>query len=300
MRQMQETPQSRPFNRRFKRILVSLGEIGVLVLGIGIAYLIEREIERRFFENDLQVQDLYPTNWEYYQPFMVAGIIASFLLFLCVRRKTRPWRLKYNLEGWAIRRAERLRDPRRWKRRRLIQRMLLWIPSATAALALLFYPLIAHAVFYQAGRLIDYRLSLPWNWLGVPENFRPENREVDAFIFSGSKYGFGLAPFWRSDPFAGVASFGCLRTEEVERMHQNYERSSFRAGEIHKEFLTGNTRILCQEDHPPRGSGYECECVVGCLTPIEEKGRAFHAVYRGPCGDLQAFYEVIQRMKPVH
>ena len=145
-------------------------------------------------------------------------------------------------------------------------------------------------------------MSLPWNLAVIPLDGWNENRSVEADIYPGWKYGFGLVPFWRlyPYPFVGWASFECIRTEERESLPQSFEKGSRFAGAVRREFHAGNTRILCWEFQQTPDDGNPFQCYVNCITPIEEKGRAFRARFIGPKEALPEFYDMIRSMKPVN
>jgi hypothetical protein len=141
----------------------------------------------------------------------------------------------------------------------------------------------------------------------MPLDDGDENLGVVTEFYSGYTYGFGLAPFWRCwpPPFAGRASFECIRSETVENIHRRHEeKMDHTPGKaIHRELVAGNTRIFCWEFHFDQASidkGMPFEWYVDCLTSIEEKHRAFQASYEGPKEALPVFYNILKNMKQAH
>ena len=276
----------RSISRRLKRILISLCEIGVFVLGNIISLLI------------VYLADLHRNGLD--DAILIFGMIVSFIIVLWIRSKTYAWKFAYSVECCMVERAERLQNPSRWKRLKLVRRFSIWVLSAIAMLVLFFFPVVTHVLYPRAGHLQNYRVSLPWYWFVMPWNDGQKNRYlVDAFIYSGGESGFGLAPL---KPIIGGASFGEIDVETMEFLHQYIEAGvSGRKGLVRRELLTGGTRIGCWEYPAPADNGCDNGTwIVECITPIEVKERPFHAGYFGPKGALPVFYAVILNMKPVH
>jgi hypothetical protein len=82
MRETQEVPHPRSFNRRFQRVLVRLGGMGVFILGTVVSLMIEGIEETRYFAEYFQGHHSYWENWIDYQPFLFGGMILSFLASL--------------------------------------------------------------------------------------------------------------------------------------------------------------------------------------------------------------------------
>ncbi len=118
----------------------------------------------------------------------ICGTALTICTLLAIRRKTRKWKINYAAEKWLRQRSKPPVSPRR--SRRLLQ-SLLWLPSLCAALVLCFSPLASHVLY--SGRLIDFRVPIPWAWAVV---YRYQNRglfsSVDALIASN-----GLRPVRR-------------------------------------------------------------------------------------------------------
>jgi hypothetical protein len=271
--------------RVLKRVLLSLGELAVFALGMILSFLLA------FFAGDRA--DRYLVDY-----VLVGGIFLTFACVLILRRKTAVWKFAYDVEGWRIKRAERLQNPRRWKCKRHARRVLIWVPSAIAALVLFFFPVSTHVLYPRAGHLANYHISLPWNWVVMPPAGGTEYyRFVNALIYSGGESGFGLVPFWQNEPFVGEASFGIIGSdvEFNSRSRRIEERVSREEAIIRREF-EGKTKILCWEF---QGSGYNGEehWSVTCLPPAEQKELAFYAEFEGSKKALTAFYEVIRGVK---
>jgi hypothetical protein len=227
------------------------------------------------------------------RPLIIGGMIVLLVGILLIRLSTRPFKDSY--EGCAMERVERSQNRKRWKRKWLMRRILIWIPSAIAAFVLLFFPVMSHVLFPRAGQLPYYCVSLPWNWVVMPgKYFGSTNWGVWADIFSGYKTRFGPMPPFRQTYLYREAYFLCIPPWKVNAAHQHTEeevKGFFgRPGTVRRELLVGDTRILC----------WEIPGWVRCITPLEEKMRAFEAGYRGPPEALPAFYEAIRTMKPVN
>jgi hypothetical protein len=267
---------------RVKHVLMSLDEIVVFIVGTIIGSIIA---------------DAYGYGYHETSSIFI-GIIVSFIVALLMRRKMRLLKHSHFLECWSIQRAERLQNPKRWKRTTRVQRILLWVPSAIGACVLFSFPPETHLLYTRAGNLLDYHISLPWNWVVIPMD--DENREVAGLIISGCQSGFGLTPFGR-DPIAAASWFECIRTEKLADAFQKFEESRNDMKEpVRRELLAGDKRIICWEDSSSQNNPYFEAWKVRCITPIEEKRRAFRASYDGPKESLPEFYNILRSLQPAN
>ena len=100
----------------------------------------------------------------------LAGCLLTIAGFAALRRKHRAWKIEYDAAGWMIINAERKLHPIRAKYKRIVKRILLWVPSATAALVLLFYPLATHMVHPSSRYVKHYQIPMRWKFTLLSTN----------------------------------------------------------------------------------------------------------------------------------
>jgi hypothetical protein len=229
----------------------------------------------------------------------ICGTALTICTLLAIRRKTRKWKISYAAEKWLRQRSKPPVSPRR--SRRLLQ-SLLWLPSLCAALVLCFSPLASHVLY--SGRLIDFRVPIPWAWAVV---YRYQNpglfSSVDALIASNGLGRFGVTPFWQKRANYSVASFAVytwsLNSEDERQMdflrHMNatdISTSEFTVGEFHFsciEYLKHYARY-------PSLSGFS----VQCESPTKDGKGYIRANLFGRREDVPAFYEVLRSVRRVN
>ena len=232
----------------------------------------------------------------------ICGTALTICTLLAIRRKTRKWKINYAAEKWLRQRSKPPVSSAYARRSRRLLQSLLWLPSLCAALVLCFSPLASHVLY--SGRLIDFRVPIPWAWAVV---YRYQNpglfSSVDALIASNGLGRFGVTPFWQKHANYSVASFAVytwsLNSEDERQMdflrHMNatdISTSEFTVGELHfscVEYLTHYARF-------PALSGFSVDCES---TAGNGKGH-FGAALFGRREDVPAFYDVLRQARRVN
>jgi hypothetical protein len=268
--------------RRFKRLLVFFLEIGVLLLGLilsialGVAAAI-RDVPEALFP---------------------AGLFLTMVAFSAVRRKTRPWKIRYDAAGWQLDQIERRLHPVRARSKRIAVRIFVWIPSLIAAGVLFFFPAASHLVRPSPQALGPYRLSIPWTLAIVPMPKVSNGSFVTAFALTGSNGDSAVTPFWEATIFSSEMDFGSAPAGPVmpawmaKYEEQEHTRASWL---LRKEFQLSGVALTCWQYMPSAQSLWQ----VNCETPVGVQGQHFHASFQGTSADLPAFYKAVERTVPI-
>jgi hypothetical protein len=97
-----------------------------------------------------------------------AGVAVTVIGFVVVRRKTRRWKVEYELASWRLSQTERKLHPAHARFKRMAKRMLLCLPSTIAAGVLFFFPAATHVVHPSSHYLRHYLVPIPWTFAVFP------------------------------------------------------------------------------------------------------------------------------------
>jgi hypothetical protein len=268
--------------RRLKRMLFSVMDASVVLTGSFLTVALTELLNSNFV--------------------FICGTGLTICTLLAIRRKTRKWKINYAAKKWLRQRSKPPVSSGYARRFRRLLQSLLWLPSLCAALVLCFSPLASHVLY--SGRLIDFRVPIPWAWAVVYRNQNPGLfSSVDALIASNGLGRFGVTPFWQKHANYSVASFAVhtwsLNSEDKRQMnflsHMNatdISTSEFTVGEFHfscVEYLTYYARY-------PSLSGFS----VQCESPIKGGKGYIRANLFGRREDVPAFYEVLRSVRRVN
>ena len=271
--------------RPIKRLLVFAGELGVFALGVVFSVAVADYL----FYLD---RSLAPVGF-------FSGLAVSILALLAVRRKTQPWKLKYDAVGWALDQAERKLHPTRAKYKRRVRRVLVWVPTIIAAAVLFFLPVATHVVYPRSRYLRHYQVPIPWN-VAVFSWPTPlaGSSYVEAFASSG-KCRFGLAPFWDSRQMSSEIIFGNI-DPAADTFESNYRYfGSGSAGATRRDFRLGGVGFTCWQYPAYRNWTGALWLSIHCLTPVDVRQYNLYASFDGREEDVPLFYRILEGVKPI-
>ena len=226
-------------------------------------------------------------------------------VFSAYRRKTRQWEVEFEIEVWMRGEAERRFHPTRARCKRVAGRVLLWLPSAVAALVLFFSPVLSHLRHPGAHYLEHYTVPIPWNMLAFSEKLGDDRYLVAAYMIRGWKGQFGIMTIGDVEPLSSQMSFESLPTNSDFSIYRQYTvpRWPISTRKPGRQFHFGPIEMTCWEysyglQHRLSSDGSPWE-MIGCMTPDSERERNLFATVRGGKADTAAFYRIIERIQPV-
>ena len=268
--------------QRLKRVLLSVMEGCVFLISSFLTVVLTEWLDSNFV--------------------FIFGVGLTICILLAIRRKTRKWKIDYAAENWLRQRAESQMAPHQARQAKTLRHLLLWLPSFCAAMVLCFFPLASH--FSYSGRLLDYRVPIPWAWMIVYRYQNPGLASTASALIASDGVGrFGVTPFWQKHANYSVASFAAYTwslSPEEKRQRDFLRRqnatdistSEFTVGELHfscVEYLTHYARF-------PALSGFSVDCES---TAGNGKGH-FGAALFGRREDVPAFYDVLRQARRVN
>jgi hypothetical protein len=299
--------------RTIKRLLFFVGKIAVLLVGFIFSLLLAEALG---FALGSETHGISTVG--FFAGF-ICGLSLTAIALLQLRRKTCRERSEHDLVGWKRSQAQRKLHPTRTKYKRVAARILIWAPSAIAALVLFFFPVASHLLHPSSRYLAHYYVRIPWTYAVIPsEGWRtnlahiliPSRRaEYNWFLVvvnSSGRGRFGMTPFlvwpfwntlqpiseitFESDPNAAV-----LGSETVKARSES-------ATQV-REFRLGGVELTCwqyrwtyrSEFWPSSGFVWK----VDCATPPEAGPQNFQARFYGSDEDLAAFYRIIEGVTQV-
>ena len=196
-------------------------------------------------------------------------------------------------EKWL---AERRAGDNPWiKRRKILKRWAVWIPTVTAILVCTFldytWAFASHLFYPGSGRLIGYEVSIPLTWtfqygdLGTTAN--GAHSYVVASRFRGLwKAGSGL--YIGRKPFFSASTMNFYSTPDRNPLATKPTTPIL----AERNISIGQGTIVCREEVPPR-------CItsaryINCSTPTGD----FSGHFDGSDGDASEFYRIVESVKP--
>jgi len=219
-------------------------------------------------------------------PFVIGA--ANYFLY---RRIIREQYICSEAKKWL---EERRAENNSWtKRRRIVKRWAVWIPTVTVILICTFldytWAFASHLFHPAHGRLVGYEVSIPLTWVLHPDlgtthhggryivmasRFRGLWR-ASSGIYADDRPPFEVSTMnFRSTPGGNPTAAKPVSTVVSERT-----------------FQVGKDMVTCREETPPRwmmGSRY-----IDCSTPTGN----FSAGFSGNDTDAAEFYRVIESAK---
>jgi hypothetical protein len=272
--------------RLLKRVLLFATEVLGLILGFVISFGLAHYFDSR--ENNFAALTLFFGT-------LVLTIVGLFLF----RRTTRKWKTEQDAARWMAIRSWRRLHPHRARYVRIMHRILLWLPSACAALVLFFLPVASHLAFPSACLIPHYRLSVPLNWFVIKS--RGDYPMISTFLSRKGAAPYGLTPNWFNRA-PSVVTFGITDPESgyVWSLPERDIESGHPTHIAKTDFKLGTIEAECWEYRVPV---HFAEGVFGeVLCSTRPNGRDFnlHAAFFGHSEDIPTFYAVLKGTTPAN
>ncbi len=275
------------------------GQLCVLVFGFFFSFLLAFALSMDRDSNTIFLVGL------------LSGLLLTGAGIAAIRRRSRPWRFKYDAAGWALTKAERRLHPARARCNRLAKQILVWVPSAIAALVLFFLPVATHLVQPRSQYFGDYRVPIPWTFAVSPGMVPGAGYGgVDVIYSSSGKGRFGMThlpvvPFWlEPQPVSYLALMSNSNAGSFDYAGI-MEAPPKGATEVQtRELRSGNVSLTCRQYRPrlPRHQLFWPVTwwvwSVDCWTPATAPQGVFCARFSGRQEDLRAFYQMIEGVRP--
>jgi hypothetical protein len=280
--------------RPIKRVLILVSEVGVLLVGLAASALLVVTLAYLSDSGGLALSAAF------------IGFLLTIGGWLIFRREMRPWKLEYDAAGWALDRAERKEHPGRAKCKRVLRRILLYVPSAIAAMVLFCFPFMSHLLHPSSRYLRNYRIPIPWTYIVWP---LPPYGDVTVIARSDvSRWPFSMMPLWDSSLRFSIMTFGSAGPDVFgfEAKLAEDERTGATRG-VEREFRLDTVALSCWQFVPARGRGVSFAFAylswpyyeVDCWTAADVRPEGFWASFQGRESDLPLFYEVVAGVTPV-
>jgi hypothetical protein len=227
---------------------------------------------------------------------MLAGWILTVVGLMRFRRRMRPWKIEYDAADWQCSKAERKLHPVRARWKRAARRILIWVPTAIAAVVVFFYPIATHLLPHSrcCG---PYRVSFPWTFMTIPS---PVSSDWALVLLDGSDRGrlgvtpVAVPPFWGNFQPVSFMIFGSYPQPSTGSVGKQL---SGQEGMRIKNFRIGNDVLTCRQ-YERHGPEIGLDWTVQCETATPHAN--FYATFAGPERDLPAFYDVVRRVTTVN
>jgi hypothetical protein len=272
--------------RQSKRLVLFAKELGILFLGFLLSVAFGGSLA--FIGSNLAGFAFY------------FGLLLTAVVFFLFRRKNRPWKIEYEATGWILSQAERKSHPTRAKYKRIIQRALLGLPSATAAFVLFFFPLASHLIHPHWRYSSAYRVPIPW----IVTVLFPTGGDVVGLLSSSGPGRFGVTPFWGREQLFSLMTFAGWTADVFVPDQARPPEGAVQPYSRH--FNVGSTGVNCWQYLPPLGKRFRGalgaklsgDWMVACETPFDVREH-FYASFHGSEEDLPTFYKIVAGVTPV-
>jgi hypothetical protein len=277
--------------RPLKRLLVFLSEAGVLVIGLigslALGFLAALLSGRH--GDDAAAAAFY------------GGLLLTVAAFFVRRRKTRPWKINYDVASYRIEKAERKLHPARAKVKRTLFRAAMWLPSAVATLVVFFFPIASHLACPNSVR--GYRVPIRWTDTIFFVPGLVDVDVVDVLVSNSSSRRLAFTPFWNREPALLSQMSFSSRTNTDTVSYDAVEATRESAAEvIRRDLNIGGLTLSCWQ-YLPREHIYRSDVGVmwriNCQTPADVPKRNFYASFFGHESDIPIFYKVIEGVTPL-
>jgi hypothetical protein len=180
-------------------------------------------------------------------------------------------------------------------------------------MALFFFPIASHVVHPCSYGLNHYRVTVPGTFAAVLVPWLPEGyRGIVVLASSSDVVRYGVTPFWGKKEAVSMMSFVTSPPDSETIEFNHTEGQSKREGAIQvseRDFRVGNVPLTCWQYHPKYYRGFQYWMTPPydnrsywesfCETPLVEHARNLHAFFNGRKQDLNAFYDVIQKITQI-
>jgi hypothetical protein len=237
------------------------------------------------------------------------GLLLTAGALLILRRKT--WReVEYDTSDWVRSQTERKLHPTRTRYKRIATRILVWAPSAIAALVLFFFPVVTHMAHPGSQYLRRYRIPIPWTFAVFQGEFPEGNSWVHIIINTSAKGRFGMTPFsvppiWNPGPIS-LADFGYNPNADALDLKLTDTRIKEATEVKTRESRLDDLVLTCWQYRPgpnffPHVLPWATMSVwdIDCRTPAASRYKGFRASFQGREQDIPAFYEIVTGVRPV-
>jgi hypothetical protein len=292
--------------RPIKRFLLFACEVGVLVLGFVSSLALSIALAIHFDSSETPYAGQRNSFGE---AVLYSGWLLTIVGFVALRRKTRPWKIEYDAVGWALSKSERKLHPTFSRYKRVVSRILVWMPSVIATTVLLFLPIASHLIRPGSQYLTHYRVSIPWTLMVSPVPGVSSDSFVAAFTLIGSNGKLGLTPFWQGEVFSSEMGFGSNLhvVDASESSNRITERRHVGVTQLSRRgFRLGDLALTCWQYLPPedwrygrRSTGSAALWQIDCETPVGLHGQHLYAWFHGREADVPGFYKIIEGIEPV-
>jgi hypothetical protein len=238
----------------------------------------------------------------------LSGLFLTAVIMLLLRQIASRGHVKCDSVGWTHSKAERRLHPIRRKCRRIAMHVLVWMPSAMAALVLFFFPLVTHLVRPGSRYLRHYSVPIPWSFMVLPRPGPLADDWGNDVLGRGSGTGrFGMTPAgllpWTNGEWMGPEqlswmSFMNARVYSIEATVMEARSRGIDLKVLSREFKLGSIEVTCYQYRPYWPSAASVWSVL-CQTSGAAHQNDFTAQFHGREEDLHAFYEIIEAIRPL-
>ena len=273
--------------RLLKRVLLFVTEVAGFILGCVISFSLAAYFDSR--ENNFAAT-----------AFFLGSLVLTVIGFFVFRRKTRKWKIEQDAARWMAIRSWRGLHPHRARYVRLAHRILLWLPSACAALVLFFLPVASHLAFPSSSLVPHYRLSVPLNWLVIKSS--GDYPMVWAFLSRKGAARYGLTTSWSNDSTPSVVTFGITDPASgyVWRIPEREMESGHPTHIAKTDFKLSIIEADCWEYRVPIHYAEGMFGEVLCSTRPNGRNFNLHASFFGHIEDIPTFYKVLRGAAPAN
>lgn len=264
--------------RQFERFLLFLSELALIFFGFILSFFVAVLFQ--------YVGGGYSAGLGLLGLFF--GLFLTGFGLFAFRRKTRPWKIKYDAIGFEISRAERQLHPTRFKYKRIAKRVVVWLPSAIASFTLFLFPIATHLLHPSSHYLTHYGIPIPWTAAIFPSPV-----QIPDFVMSY----IGTIRPGQFEPTSEMRFGSCA----PDPCFDDSPWTRRRATEfLSRDLRVANMSVTCwqytfrrDEDRSPAIGR------VNCTTRSDVSELNFYAYFYGREEDIPAFYKIVQGMTPV-
>ncbi len=282
--------------RTVKRVFLSIGEAGALLLGVVISFSLAVYVDELLKPRE----EIVPLGT------LFAGLVLSVVAATVLRHKHRARKFAYDVASWEVIHDERKLHPRRARAKRLALQTLPWSPSIFAAFWLFFFPVASHLFHPGSQYLRHYRVPIPWGVtvFSMPGLAREGTNWVEALVMNRGRSTFGMTPNWRREEPSSIMTFGNL--EPGYSYSLDSRPTAFGRQFLHltkMELHLRDVPLVCwQYEQQPATHGLY---VIGpwevqCGTTDAARERNLYARFSGEAADLPLFYRIIEGVTSVN
>jgi hypothetical protein len=234
------------------------------------------------------------------------GLVLTAVGLLMLRPNTSRVVCKCDVAGWTRSQAERKLHPTRRRFKRLAIHVLVWLPSAVAALVLFFFPIASHLAHPSSRYLSNYRVPVPWTFTVLPFSQPTVYNWINVLVSSSGSGRFGITPFavpplWMMDQPISVMTFGAEPNSAAFGAAMLEQRRKEASQVQRRELRLGDGALTCWQYRAEDSHFGESRIAwaVDCETPVAVYSQYFYARFYGREQDLRSFYQLIESITPV-